>query len=290
MIGVATRTWIESEVGSSIASAHPLEGATTATVWHIRFQDGRFLVAKVFDRKDFLDERPDRAAHEAAVLDLLEPTPVPVPRLIGVDGSGDDASHPAVLMEWIKGSPELPERWVDAVAQNLSDLHSVDPGPITWEYSRYNAAAEMFVPAWASDPGVWEDAFAIAAAPPATRIGFVHRDYHQGNLLWNDGELAGVLDWLSGCVGPLAIDLAHLRSNLVMDVSSDAADAVLAAYLRDAPDDAWHPAWDVVDAIDFLPFWGDPREVEEWSWDHRPVSETRARFEARLTDAVRRAS
>ncbi len=281
--------WIETETGSAVRSTTLLDGATTATVERVDLEDGRRLVAKRFDRLDILDERPDRARPEAAVLDLLEPTAVPVPRLIAVDGYGTQAGAPTVLMSWVEGTTRLPNGWVSAMASNLADIHAVAPGPITWEYERYNEGFDLIAPAWASDPGVWADAFVMASAtPPVTTVGFLHRDYHGGNLLWRDGRLAAVLDWLSGCVGPVAADLAHLRVNLAMDHDMVAADAVLAAYREVGSDDVWDPIWDVIDAIDFLPYYEGQPAVEEWTWDARPAAETQARFDRFLTHAVRR--
>lgn len=285
-----TRAWIEDVVGAAIVSTAELPGATTATVQRLEFTDGRMLVAKRFDRQDFLDERPDRAEHEAAVLKMLESTPVPVPGLVAVDGSGETAGRPTVLMTWIAGAAALPDGWPAAVAENLVDLHRVDPGDIGWAYERYNASKNILVPSWASDRSMWEDAFAIADAAPETVRTFIHRDYHGSNLLWNGSRLAGVLDWLSGCIGPPSIDLAHLRLNLAMDHDTAHADSVLAEYLRRGEPDAWHPAWEVVDALDFLPCWMGEAAVEQWTWDHRPMQVTQERFDGLLRDAVRRAS
>lgn len=281
--------WIETTTGSAVRSTTLLDGATTATVERIDLDDGRRLVSKRFDRQDILDERPERALHEAAVLDLLELTAVPVPRLVAVDGDGSQAGVPTVLMSWVEGTTRLPDDWVHAMAANLADIHAVAPGPITWEYERYNEGFELIAPVWATDPEVWADAFVIAsAAPPATTVGFIHRDYHGGNLLWKDGRLAAVLDWLSGCVGPPAADLAHLRVNLAMDHGMDAADTVLGAYHEVGSDDAWHSPWDVISAIDFVPFYEGQRAVEGWRWDARPAAETQARFDRFLTAAVAR--
>lgn len=285
------RQWVEDHTGSPVGSAIELDGATTATVQRITLEDGSVVIIKRFDQQDFLDERPDRAEHEAAMLDLLEPTLVPAPRLIAVDGTGDSAGAPTVLMTFIEGTTEMPDGWVGSVTGNLADIHRVEPGAITWPYERYNAGFDLVVPSWAGDQAIWEEAFAIAGKPPThSATGFIHRDYHGGNLLWHDGGLSGVLDWLSGCLGPLAIDLAHLRNNLAMDHGVDEADAVLAEYRRQGRDDAWHPAWDVVDAIDFLPYWQEPQAVEDWTWDDRPVDETQARFDSILTRAVRKAA
>ena len=220
------------------------------------------------------------------MLELLEPTPVPSPGLVAVDGDGSRSGVPTMLMTWVAGRTEMPDRWVEKMAANLDDIHAVDPGPITWEYERYNDDSDLFVPSWAGDPAIWTDAFAAAAAPlPETTAGLIHRDYHGGNLLWRDGRLVAVLDWLSGCVGPLAIDLAHLRTNLAMDHGIDAADAVLEAYPH--TEQVWHPVWDVVDAVDFLPYYEGRRAVEAWRWDERPAAETQARFDRFLCDAVR---
>ena len=283
-----TRTWIEAQTGSPVLSATKLDGATTASIHRLDLADGRILVAKVFDQQDFLDERPDRADHEAAMLDLLEPTPVPAPRLIAVDGVGEAAGAPTVLMTRVEGSTELPDGWVMAMAKNIADIHQLDPGNITWPYQRYNEGFELAPPSWAGDIGIWNDAFAIATSPPATATGFIHRDYHGGNLVWHQGKLAAVLDWLSVCIGPRAIDLAHLRMNLAMDHGLDEAEAVLDEYLELEEEGAWHPVWDVVDAIDFLPYWLGLPAVEAWSWDDRPAAETQARFDDILTEAVRR--
>lgn len=284
--------WIHSVTGAPIAASAELAGATTATVHRIDLADGRRLVAKQFDRQDLLDERPDRAVHEAAVLDLLDGSDVPAPKPVAVDGEGSQAGAPTVLMSFVDGTPTLPRGWVEAMAANLAAIHAVDPGPITWEYERYNSSEALFVPSWASDPALWADAFALAAQPPpaATTTAIIHRDYHGGNLLWQHDRLAAVLDWLSACVGAPAADLAHLRVNLAMDRDMAAADAVLDAYRGLAGEDRWHPVWDVIDAVDFLPHYHGEAAVEEWRWDERPAAATQARFDGFLTESVRRAS
>ena len=97
-----------------------------------------------------------------------------------------------------------------------------------------------------------------------------------------------MLDWLSGCVGPAAVDVSHFRVNLAMDVGLEAADRFLAACRSADPDLVWEPAWDVIVGIDFLPFWGGPDAVAAWRWDDRPPQETRALLEGFLAAALRR--
>ena len=75
---------------------------------------------------------------------------------------------------------------------------------------------------------------------------FIHRDFHPGNTLWEGAELTGVVDWTTGSRGPGAVDLGHLRWNLVVDHGQRVADALL-------PHPEHHPYYDVVTALDVLP-------------------------------------
>ncbi|MGI9612207.1 MAG: aminoglycoside phosphotransferase family protein [Acidimicrobiales bacterium] len=67
----------------------------------------------------------------------------------------------------------------------------------------------------AAATAVWEDAL---AAPPATETVWVHGDL-EGNCLLVDGELGGVLDWGSTCVGDLAVDVQVVWSPLFTERS-----------------------------------------------------------------------
>jgi len=85
---------------------------------------------------------------------------------------------------------------------------------------------------------------------PETRPVFVHGDLWQGNTLWQDGRLTGIVDWDMAGVGPLGVDLGSLRCDAAMTVGPEAADAVLAGYEEAAgvpvPGVAY---WDVVAAL-----------------------------------------
>jgi aminoglycoside phosphotransferase (APT) family kinase protein len=53
----------------------------------------------------------------------------------------------------------------------------------------------------------------------------IHRDYHQANVLFEDGRLIGVVDWTAACTGPVGIDLAQMRMNLAWEFDVELADA-----------------------------------------------------------------
>jgi aminoglycoside phosphotransferase (APT) family kinase protein len=50
----------------------------------------------------------------------------------------------------------------------------------------------------------------VVGSWPEHHVRFIHRDYHQGNVLWHDNRVSGVIDWTTGCTGPPGIDLARL--------------------------------------------------------------------------------
>lgn len=281
------RDWVRRITGSPVLAAEPLPGASSASVYRLTMEDGPDLVIKRFDRDDPLDVRPDWAAHEAAVLELLAASAVRVPRLVGCDRAGKETGVPAVLMSHVRGSADLPDRWHAPAAAVVASIGTVTPGALDWLYERYNEGLQPIVPCWATDRGLWKSAFdLVASEPPDSSWGFIHRDLHPGNLVWQGGHVNAVLDWLSGCIGPLAIDPAHFRANLAMDLGSEAGDAFLVAYLRRVHPDTWHPYWAIVDAVDFLPFWESQEAVDRWRWDRRPAALTRSRFEDHLRSGL----
>jgi hypothetical protein len=103
-------------------------------------------------------------------------------------------------------------------------------------------------------PRAWERATEVFCGPvPASDVGFVHRDFHPGNLLWSRGHLSGVVDWQSACLGPASIDPGHCRLNMLY------YDAALADELRQAWElrsgrafDPWADIMSIIGALDHL--------------------------------------
>ncbi len=60
--------------------------------------DSARMVLRRYVRPDQVADDPAVAAHEAAVLELVERIATPTPRLIGVDPTGEHAGTPAVVM------------------------------------------------------------------------------------------------------------------------------------------------------------------------------------------------
>jgi aminoglycoside phosphotransferase (APT) family kinase protein len=227
------------------------------------------LVLRRWARPGWADEDPDfTAAREAAILELLAPTPVPAPALVAADPEAAVCDVPALLLARLPGAPpDLagdPTRLVEGLAAALPPIHAVaGPGPVP-PYRRFYDPGQLVPPAWSARPALWERALAVAAgSPPPYRACCIHRDYHPGNTLWTGGRLTGVVDWIGGSWGPPSVDLGHMRVNLAADLGLAVADRFLDAHraLTGFDHDPW---WDVASAVDCAPemepYW---RRVED---------------------------
>jgi aminoglycoside phosphotransferase (APT) family kinase protein len=145
--------------------------------------------------------------------------------------------------------------WLAGLAGAAAKIHRVDAAGFPWSYRRYNEGESLAVPGWSKNPEVWKRALQVVhgAAPPF-RACFVHRDFHPSNVLWLNGQVSGVVDWVNGCRGPAGIDVAWCRHNLANLHGVPAADDFLAAYIVAAGSDfTYDPYWDLMSVVELLP-------------------------------------
>ena len=214
--------------GARAVAVRPLASAWLANhAVDVAGEDGTVhrLVLRRWARPGWDEEDPDfTAAREAAVLELLAPTPVPAPALVAADPDAAECDVPALLETRLPGGPpDLhadPGRLVAELAAALPPIHAVAvPGtggdghgepagaetraPVVPAYHRFYEPEILVPPAWSARPGLWARAFEVANEPPPPyRPCFIHRDYHPGNTLWRGPQLVGVVDWIGGSWGP----------------------------------------------------------------------------------------
>lgn len=181
---------------------------------------------------------------EAAVLAALRGGPVPVPRVVAVDPDGAASGAPALLTERVPGRQPSPAQIVrpatlEILGRTLARIHEIgrssvgarlrDVVPAYWAFGDLTPAR---IPATTRRPDLWRTALEVAADAPSipAPATLLHRDYHAWNTLWVGDRLTGVVDWTSASWGPPAADLAHLRVDLVVDISVDSAVIARAAY------------------------------------------------------------
>ena len=254
--------WVTASVGSGarVLAADALAGGTSSAVHALRVDTGGSqpleLVLRRFVRLDWLAEEPDTATREAEALQLLADVRLPTPQLVAADPDGSRAGAPSVLMSRLPGSvvwdPADVEKFLRGLAEPLPVIHSLNlASRVTLRDYRPYPLQMRRPPGWAARPDVWERAFAVLddESPSEERL-FIHRDYHPGNVLWDDGRVSGIVDWVNASIGSPWADVGHCRMNLASELGPAAADRFLDLYRAvSGRTDEYHAYWDISAAI-----------------------------------------
>jgi aminoglycoside phosphotransferase (APT) family kinase protein len=266
-----SRSWIEDATGARVTSVSVLPGATSSLL-HAVEVDGpggkRSLVLRRFVNQKWVKEEPDVAVREGVSLQHAARAGLPAPELIAVDAKGEHCGVPATLVSRLEGSvvlePADRKQWLRGLAETAARIHRVDAAGFRWKYRRYNDGASLAVPGWSKQPGAWAKAIEIVEGRPHSYSEcFVHRDYHPSNVLWQNGRVSGVVDWVNGCRGPAGIDVAWCRHNLANLHGVSVADEFLAAYVAESRSEfKYDPYWDLMSVVELLP--GPPSMYEGW--------------------------
>jgi aminoglycoside phosphotransferase (APT) family kinase protein len=266
-----TRRWIEGATGARVISVAVLAGSTSSLL-HAVEVDGptgrRNLVLRRFVNEKWVKAEPDVAVREGMSLQHATRAGSPAPELIALDANGEYCGVPATLVARLEGSvvlePADRNQWLRGLAETAARIHRVDAAGFRWRYRRYNEGATLNVPRWSKQQDAWAKAITIVEGPPRSYAEcFVHRDYHPSNVLWQNGRVSGVVDWVNGCRGPAEIDVAWCRHNLANLHGVSAADEFLAAYLAAAGSEfQYDPYWDLMSVVELLP--GPPSMYEGW--------------------------
>lgn len=292
------RAWLTRNLEAGIGlRITPMAGATSSSVYLVDYDRGgaaRSCVLRVLDNAAWLAEEPDLAAHEAAALIEAERAGLPAPRLIASAAEDVGFGGPVVLMTLIPGAVDLRpadfQGWLGELARGLAAIHRHKPAGFPWRFRSWVNRAALAPPPWSAAPHAWERAIQrVLDAPPDAGATFIHRDYHPANVLWRDGRISGVVDWVSACLGPAGADVAHCRTNLAQMYGIAAADRFLAAYSDAADSFAYDPYWDLDSLLDMcLP---QPAFYPPWQRFGLPVmgrEALNARIDAYLQSVVRR--
>lgn len=158
-------------------------------------------------------------------------------------------------MTRLAGCIEWSPHDLDAVLRSLAvALHEIHATPLPRRaaipsYTPYEPHPRS-PPPWARRPELWRRAIAVFERPaPAEEPVLPHRDFHPGNVLWQDRELRGVVDWVNASLGPREADLGHCRANLAGRFGQPAAERFLDLYRKLSGRGDYHPYWDVVAAL-----------------------------------------
>jgi aminoglycoside phosphotransferase (APT) family kinase protein len=258
--------WVAAAAGAPVVAVVPLTGGYSSRMLGLEHADGRSTVLRQLLLEPWRSHARGLLEREAGVQRLLAGSPVPVPEPLAVDVTGEQAGDPSLLMTRLPGSIDLcrhDDATLAALAGTLLAVHRVRPAPGEWprDYQSWANESKRNVPPWSADDGLYAEAFArLADPPPAYEPTFLHRDFQPGNVLWDQGRVSGVVDWVETSTGPADLDVAHCASNLATLHGAEAGVAFTAAYdaaggERAADRDA-RTYWQLLDLVAFLPAGG----------------------------------
>ena len=242
-----------------------LSGGYSSRMLGLRLDDGRELVLRQLVLEPWRRHALGLLEREAEVQDLLAGA-LAVPEPVAVDPDGSATGDPSLLMTRLPGRIDLVTRTpghLAALAEVLVTLHRFVPPPGRWPrtYQSWAFESKRVVPEWSRDDGLYREAFArLTQPPPDYEPTFLHRDFQPGNVLFDDGRVSGVVDWVETSTGPTDLDVAHCTSNLATLHGAEPAVGFEREYvaaggrLAEDPDAATY--WKLLDLVAFLPAGG----------------------------------
>jgi aminoglycoside phosphotransferase (APT) family kinase protein len=271
----AALEWAAGVIGP-ITGVRELTGGWTSTMLALTSDRGDDVVLRLMTREPWRTHGAELTTRENEIQELLADTPVPAPRTQAIDADGRDCGYPAHLMTLLPGRVDLDrvdEVSLGKLADLLVTIHDISRTGDVRAYQSWAWEAKFQVPRWVGDPGLWREAFELLrTAPPAFEPCFIHRDFQPRNVLWSDGHITGVVDWVETSIGPAWLDVAHCSTNLAIVHGNDAAHSFGAAYTERTGLEA-EPYFDVMDVVGFLPPPGKDAFFEDDGPENRRLEE-----------------
>lgn len=254
-VSAAALAWAQAALGTPITGCVPLSGGMTSTMLALTDVADRQSVLRLMTNEPWRSHGPALTRREQAAQRVLSSTPVPAPISLALDAPGETAGVSAHLMTRLPGNvmTEVDDAAIAAMAELLATIHDVRPPTPLRTYESWAWEAKRVVPEWTQRPATWRRAFDILAEdPPPYDATFLHRDFSHRNLLWSEGAITGVVDWVETSSGPAWLDAAHAATNLAISFGPEPAAAFLAAYGA-ATGRRPETYWLVMDTVGFLP-------------------------------------
>ncbi|HXV70211.1 MAG TPA: phosphotransferase [Acidimicrobiia bacterium] len=165
-------------------------------------------------------EGSDTPHRETRALELMQRANIPAPAPIWVDSDGIFENQ-AIIISFVEGEPDLtpanPFDWAEQLASVLARIHDI---------RLEGDDVELFPPGAGQDIAALQDSPELILEHPLgeellrrrvllaqrdipSEPVFSHTDFWPGNTLWNDGQLAAVIDWESPATGDREMDVAY---------------------------------------------------------------------------------
>jgi aminoglycoside phosphotransferase (APT) family kinase protein len=250
---------------SRLRRAWKLEGGVSAqvTALEIEHPDGALqkMIVRLHGAAD-LKSNPNIAADEFKLLQILQAAGIAAPKPYRLDPSGQIFPTPYLIIEFIEGksdfAPANLNDFLFQMAVHLAKIHAVDCSQ--FELSFLPEQEKIYTEKISVRPvqldesigegqirDILEGAWPL---PRPNKAGLLHGDYWPGNLLWQDSQLAAIIDWEDAKLGDPLADLGITRLEIMWAFGSEAMDLFTGHYKSMATlDFANLPYWDLCAAL-----------------------------------------
>jgi aminoglycoside phosphotransferase (APT) family kinase protein len=208
--------------GATVRRTETLAGGTHARTFLVQTAGPELdLVLREFPPGD------DTARREARVLAALDGLGGLAPRLLASDRTGGSW----VLISRLPGTanitPASPGAAAEQLGRILARIHATPRPQVAGLPDLFDRATSP--PAALSGPAAPAVAAAWRCLADAPSV-LTHRDFWSGNVVWQHGQLTGVVDWPGAALGPRGVDVSWCRLDLFLLHGERAADTFAAAY------------------------------------------------------------
>lgn len=238
--------------GGLLMKTDRLRGGLSARMDVLEYAERDRTVRHRVVLRRFTDEDDARGvAREFELLQALQSAGVAAPRPILRDG-GEFFGVPAIVMSYLPGTALIAPQddgWTPGIAAAALAVHRVTRKPPSLQtFGREEMAAKLRGwRRWAPpDPLSGEIFDALEARLPHLELlppTIVHNDFWSGNVIWDNGEVTGVVDWSDSVFGDRRADISECRIDFVLGHGIEVADRFRADYERLAGEplrDLWY--------------------------------------------------
>ena len=229
---------------------------------------------------------PFIARDEFRLLSVLWQAGLPVPKPLCFDL---EREPPCLVTEYVAGEPRLAVEDLAShsaqLAVTLSAIHRFDI--VRYDLSFLPAQQDRIANSACSNA---EDPLGIRAALRAAlprmsmnKATLLHGDFWPGNLIWQRGELAAIIDWEDAMLGDPLGDLGKSRLETLWAFGEDFVERYTASYL------ARNPVLNA-EVLPFWDLWGALRlsHFADWPEDNETKLRMSRQYERFVRDALTR--
>ncbi len=250
---------------SKLLRTWPLKGGISAQTTALEIEQADGQTTKMIVRqhgKRALTQNPHVAENDFKLLQILQSTEIKAQTPHHFDQSGNIFSTPCLLIEYIEGCPDCTPSDLDdyllQCAKQLAKIHSVDTTDM--DLSFLPQQENTYTKALKNRPDSLDESVSEEKIrdflegtwplPQQNNAALLHGDFWPGNILWENNQLAAVIDWEEAALGDPLSDLAISRLDILWAFGIDAMQVFTRHYRSLTKIDfANLPYWDLCAAL-----------------------------------------